>query len=81
MRGTASRIHIRQVDLHMVLFATRPGAARIEGMARYGQHPPPGDAEAFDGGMTDAAAGAGQQQDGLIGTGHDNVSFTGRLAS
>ena len=59
-------VDIRQIELDVVTLAARPRAARIERVAGDGQHPPAVAAEALDGGMTDAAAGAGQQQNGLL---------------
>ncbi len=54
-------VDIRQIELDVVTLATWPRTARIEHVARDGQHAPAGAAEALDGGVTYTAARAGQQ--------------------
>ncbi len=62
-------VDIRQVELDVVALAARPRTARIERLAGDRQHAPAGAAEALDGGVTDAAAGAGQTAERVVAQG------------
>src|ERR1700674_1623718 len=55
-------LRIGEIDLDVVLGAGLPRALLGKRMARAGDHPPAGAGKALDRGVTDAAAGAGQEQ-------------------
>jgi hypothetical protein len=55
-------VRIGKVDLDMVRLAPRPGATRVEGLARAGQDPPPFRRKALDRSMADPAAGPGEDE-------------------
>ena len=78
MRGIAVlyRLDIRQIQLDVIPFGVLPGAARIEWLARDGQHTPAIVAERLHGGVSDASAGTGKQQDRL-GLGHKQHPLLG----
>ncbi len=66
-----------QINLHMVRLPIGPRAARIEGVTRAGQHPPPFAFKTLDGGMADAARCPGQEEGFLVR--HDGLHFEADL--
>jgi len=61
----AEMLGVAEVELDVVLRAAEPRAARRERLPRQREHAPAVVGEQLSGGVADAAAGAGQQQDAL----------------